>query len=30
MKAAYYDKTGPAREVLQIADLPDPVDQPAA
>ena len=28
MQAAYYDRTGPAREVLQIADLPDPVPGP--
>lgn len=28
MKAAFYDQLGPARDVLQIADLPDP--QPAA
>ncbi|MFD0667021.1 NADPH:quinone reductase [Ramlibacter sp. MAHUQ-53] len=28
MKAAFYDRLGPAREVLQIADLPDPVPAP--
>ena len=25
MKAAYYERTGPAREVLQLGELPDPV-----
>ena len=24
MKAAYFEKTGPARDVLKIGDLPDP------
>ena len=28
MKAAYYEKTGPAREVLHVADLPDPEPGP--
>ncbi len=28
MQAAYYERTGPAREVLQLGELPDP--QPAA
>lgn len=28
MKAAYYDKLGPAREVLQLGDLPDPKPGP--
>lgn len=25
MQAAFYERTGPAREVLQLADLPDPI-----
>ncbi|MDP2868432.1 NADPH:quinone reductase [Methyloversatilis sp.] len=25
MRAAFYDQTGPARQVLQVAELPDPV-----
>lgn len=28
MRAAYYERTGPAREVLQLADLPDPQPGP--
>jgi NADPH2:quinone reductase len=28
MQAAYYDRTGPADQVLQLADLPDPVPGP--
>lgn len=28
MRAAFYDKTGPARDVLRIGDLPDPVPGP--
>lgn len=28
MRAAFYDRTGPAREVLQLADLPDPAPGP--
>ncbi len=28
MKAAFYDKVGPATEVLQVADLPDPEPGP--
>ncbi|MFN3937682.1 MAG: NADPH:quinone reductase [Gemmobacter sp.] len=28
MRAAFYDRTGPAREVLQLGDLPDPVPGP--
>jgi len=27
MRAAFYEKMGPAREVLQVADLPDPLPQ---
>ncbi len=25
MKAAYYERIGPARDVLQVGELPDPV-----
>ena len=28
MKAAWYERNGPAREVLQVGDLPDPVPGP--
>ena len=28
MKAAYYERVGLAAEVLQLADLPDPVPAP--
>lgn len=28
MRAAYYEQTGPAREVLRVADLPDPTPAP--
>jgi NADPH:quinone reductase len=28
MRAAFYDRTGPAREVLQLADLPTPEPRP--
>jgi NADPH2:quinone reductase len=28
MKAAWYEKQGPAREVLTIGDMPDPVPGP--
>ena len=28
MRAAYYERTGPADEVLVVGDLPDPVPQP--
>lgn len=28
MRAAFYDKMGPAREVLQVAEMPDPSPQP--
>src|SRR4051794_29086914 len=29
MQAAYYEATGPARDVLKIGELPDPVPGPA-
>lgn len=28
MRAAFYDQTGPAEQVLQVADLPDPLPAP--
>nr|WP_298685524.1 NADPH:quinone reductase [uncultured Dongia sp.] len=28
MRAAFYEKMGPARAVLQVADMPDPLPQP--
>lgn len=28
MKAAYYDRQGPARDVLLLGDLPDPEPSP--
>jgi NADPH2:quinone reductase len=28
MQAAFYDRTGPAREVLQVSSLPDPTAGP--